>query len=379
MDLDLSALVGMSQAQARCEQQLQPSTPTVMHSLVMSSIPSVPPAHPSMLWGTPDDFNGYALGDVMGLEPDAGVNDASGRTEASAPSCDNSSVRDNCLTTTPATATATIGIPHSLNGARGNPTPHSTAHPSGASPHSDSLGRAQHTRPCGRKRRLGAGDENVESEVEVSKEEVDSCSVGTGGEKVYGDSGSNDAAASQLLGQLAPSVATDIDPHVVCQMGGLAFAELCKERAREQFKERKKNEHLANGKFHRLKRRKKNDTSMSDKEKYVRRLQMNQDSAAAARYAHEVYIQVLEKLVKMSEEERGSFSMEMQRVRAQNEHLQSKVQELQAKVDQLEAEESQEVYAESKYTDPALAKILELLKGPTSISVDYGVQPARAV
>lgn len=362
MDLDLSALVSMSQAQS--QQQLQPTTPTVMHSLVMSSIPQVPPQHAGMLWSTTgEEFNGLALTDVMGLASHGAIEDTTGTTTqvtgTSHETKDNSSnhninsISNNCDVTASQENLEQSQLQSQLD---------SHAH-----------------RSTGRKRGYSAVNDNAESEVDVSQEEEKTCSFKTEGERVYGETTTNDAGTSQLLCQLPSSVPTDIEPHVVCQMGGLAFAELCKERAREQFKERKKNEHLANGKFHRLKRRKKNDTSMSDKEKYVRRLQMNQDSAAAARYAHEVYIQVLEKLVKMSEEERGTFSMEMQRVRAQNEHLQSKVQELQAKVEELQAEEHGDPYADVKQTGPTFVNLMDLFKKPTSISVDYGVQPARAV
>lgn len=373
MDLDLSALVGMSQAQVQSEQQiqpLQPSTPTVMRSLVMSSIPSVTPQNASMLWSTGEDFNGLGLNDVIGLAPHGEIDDTTG-----GPQITNNNHETNNLRNIATNTVAGIDTVNSMTNTCGLSAPQEHAQQMHMQPQIETQG----LRLSGRKRGYSSVEDNAESEVDVSKEDEKTCSTKTDADRMYGESATNDAGTSQLLCQLPASVPTDIDPHVVCQMGGLAFAELCKERAREQFKERKKNEHLANGKFHRLKRRKKNDTSMSDKEKYVRRLQMNQDSAAAARYAHDVYIQVLEKLVKMSEEERGTFSLEMQRVRAQNEHLQGKVQELRAKVEELQAEEHGGMYNETKHAGPALARIMDLLKGPQSISVDYGVQPARAV
>ena len=82
---------------------------------------------------------------------------------------------------------------------------------------------------------------------------------------------------------------------------GLAYAEECKEKAREEYKEMKRKEHMQNGQHDRLKRRRKNDSSMTTDQKYRRRLQMNQDSAAAARYAQDVYVRTLEKLVQESE------------------------------------------------------------------------------
>lgn len=195
---------------------------------------------------------------------------------------------------------------------------------------------------------------------------------------------------------LSMNLPPEIDSNAVCQMGGLSYADLCKERAREAFKEAKKQEHLNNGNFDRMKRRKKNDTSMTPRQKYIRRLRMNQDSAAAARHAQEVYVQVLEKLVKTSEEEKKSFMAEMQVVRVRNEQLHRKVQELQTKVTELEDDRehnpspvstSEDEAAglldmdDQKRQDPSIAKILDWLKGPTFLGTqaDMGVQPARAV
>lgn len=123
-----------------------------------------------------------------------------------------------------------------------------------------------------------------------------------------------------------------IDHAILAKMGGLSYAELYKERAREAYKELKKSEHLANGNFDRMKRRKKNDTSMTAKEKYQRRLRMNQDSAAAARHAQEVYVQVLEKLVGTSESERRGFVKELSCIREHNSCLRTKVSELEEEV-----------------------------------------------
>lgn len=174
----------------------------------------------------------------------------------------------------------------------------------------------------------------------------------------------------------------EIDPHAVCQMGGLPYAELCKERAREEFKEAKRNEHLANGDFDRTKRRKKNDTSMTPRQKYIRRLRMNQDSAAAARHAQEVYVHVLEKLVKTSEAEKKTFALEMQHIREQNNLLLNKVCELQTQVSELEEERNTPALDWDKSKDPLLAsKFLDLIASAPAVNAqaDFGVQPARAV
>lgn len=200
---------------------------------------------------------------------------------------------------------------------------------------------------------------------------------------------SSDGTEDHLHGSTStsalPSAASPlvIDTQVVFQMGGLPYAELCKERAREQYKEAKKSEYLASGNFDRMKRRKKNDTSMTPRQKYIRRLRMNQDSAAAARHAQDVYVRVLEKLVKTSEEERRSFAMEMHQVRAQKDHLHRKVMELQQRADELEQERGNNllVVDDLKRHDPSLAKFMDMFKMAPTIGVqaDMGVQPARAV
>lgn len=396
MDFDLSSIVGCAPGggpspYVSCSQQmehnnlqeLQPPTPSVMHSLVMSPINPVhpEPAQANMLWPTGDEFNPLPFNDITTVgtlhvteatahAPELAANNGGGVV------CGAVCGAGNHIDTT------TVD--------RGDITT------VGSMVETETLGtmnkRSRNSKNCknrvkeevapqmrGRKRRYQSVCAKVESEGEVSKEgRTFGMESFDGNADIGNETGSG--GTSQVISHLiSGGPPTDIDPHVVCQMGGLAFAELCKERAREQFKERKKSEHLANGKFHRLKRRKKNDTSMSEKEKYDRRLQMNQDSAAAARYAHEVYIQVLEKLVKMSEEERRTFSIEMQRIREQNEHLQCKVEELECKVEELLAEESGDGALDSKQADPSLAKIIDLLKGPSTISVEYGVQPARAV
>lgn len=184
----------------------------------------------------------------------------------------------------------------------------------------------------------------------------------------------------------------DIEPHIVMQMGGLPYADLCKEKAREAFKEMKKNEHLAKGEFDRMKRRKKGDTSMTAREKYVRRLKMNQDSAAAARYAQEVYVHVLEKLVKTTEDEKKAFMMQVQQLQQENSRLQDKVSHLQTSreptLDPQTIFDAPERFRRV-YDQTQLAKLLDIMTDPETVSAqdndpnfaagNMGIQPARAV
>eukprot|EP00178_Gracilaria_changii_P006434 TRINITY_DN210_c0_g4_i1.p4 TRINITY_DN210_c0_g4~~TRINITY_DN210_c0_g4_i1.p4 ORF type:complete len:316 (-),score=86.22 TRINITY_DN210_c0_g4_i1:2589-3455(-) len=179
-----------------------------------------------------------------------------------------------------------------------------------------------------------------------------------------------------------------IDPHVVDQMGGLAYADHCKERARERFKEMKKNEHMANGDFDRMKRRKKGDTSMTPRQKYLRRLRMNQDSAAAARHAQEVYVQVLEKLVKTSEDEKKAILGELHALRQENFSLHNRLSELETSVGRQAPEASSFMDATRRPYDPIqVAKLVDMLTAPQTVSAeatdpDFArdcIQPAPAV
>lgn len=179
-----------------------------------------------------------------------------------------------------------------------------------------------------------------------------------------------------------------IEPHIVMQMGGIPYADLCKEKAREAFKEMKKNEHMAKGEFDRMKRRKKGDTSMTPREKYTRRLKMNQDSAAAARYAQEVYVHMLEKLVRTTEEEKKGFILQVQQLQQENSKLKDKMMQMQSSqppVDALfeESERDRRVY------DPAqINKLLDMMyerETPSAQDNDanfaagnMGIPPARA-
>ncbi|CAN8065309.1 unnamed protein product [Agarophyton chilense] len=178
-----------------------------------------------------------------------------------------------------------------------------------------------------------------------------------------------------------------IDQHVVGQMGGLAFADHCKERARERFKELKKTEHMANGEFDRMKRRKKGDTSMTPRQKYLRRLRMNQDSAAAARHAQEVYVHVLEKLVRTSEDDKKAMATELQSLRQENFTLHNRVSDLETVVGRQPAEASFMDPSRRPYDPIQVAKLVDMLTAPQTVSAEAAdpdfarecIQPAHAV
>jgi len=75
---------------------------------------------------------------------------------------------------------------------------------------------------------------------------------------------------------------------------GVSYALQVKAAARAEFKARRRQELLNAGNFDRVIRHRRNDPSLSAREKYLRRLQKNQDSAAAARFAHDSYVACLE-------------------------------------------------------------------------------------
>eukprot|EP00177_Eucheuma_denticulatum_P005310 GFKZ01009657.1.p1 GENE.GFKZ01009657.1~~GFKZ01009657.1.p1 ORF type:complete len:277 (-),score=50.41 GFKZ01009657.1:2999-3829(-) len=192
-----------------------------------------------------------------------------------------------------------------------------------------------------------------------------------------------------IVAQPSPTFQLDDNPpieqDVVNQMGGLPYADLCKERARERFKEMKKNEHMAKGEFDRMKRRKKGDTSMTPREKYVRRLKMNQDSAAAARHAQEVYVHVLEKLVRTTEAEKKAMMAENQALKHEVARLRTEREE-----SQLDPQTLIDYPERLKKCDPNyLAKMLDILSTPEPVSAQandpefaagkMGIQPAPAV
>ncbi|PXF42376.1 hypothetical protein BWQ96_07896 [Gracilariopsis chorda] len=190
---------------------------------------------------------------------------------------------------------------------------------------------------------------------------------------------------------LTPDDDPPIDPHVVDQMGGLAFADHCKERARERFKELKKTEHIANGEFDRMKRRKKGDTSMTPRQKYLRRLRMNQDSAAAARHAQEVYVHVLEKLVKTTEDEKKKMRSELQQLHQQNAMLHSRLSHMETMVERQPLPSDPASFYEharkQAYDPIQVTKLIDMLTAPQTVSAEAAdpnfandcIQPAHAV
>lgn len=114
---------------------------------------------------------------------------------------------------------------------------------------------------------------------------------------------------------------------------GLDYAVMRKEKAREEYKEQRRLELLANGDVERTKRRKKNDTSMTENQKYHRRLKMNQDSAAAARHAQEVYINTLENLVEVTESEKSVLSIQAVNLKTERDELMRRVHQLQQQLE----------------------------------------------
>jgi hypothetical protein len=117
------------------------------------------------------------------------------------------------------------------------------------------------------------------------------------------------AAAAAAAAVEAPIPVPVVGPAVM-RCAGLEYANMKKEEAREQYKERRRNELLSAGEVDRVKRRKKNDGGMTDTQKYSRRLKMNQDSAAAARAAQEAYVATLERLVEAAEAEESMLALE---------------------------------------------------------------------
>eukprot|EP00171_Calliarthron_tuberculosum_P006959 IDg6959t1 len=102
---------------------------------------------------------------------------------------------------------------------------------------------------------------------------------------------------------------------------GLAYAQHVKTVAREEFKDRRRHELEARGEGERTKRRKKNDTSMSEHQKYRRRLQKNQDSAAAARFASEAYLNNLELQVQNYDTDMAQMAAKLRRAEAERDEV----------------------------------------------------------
>ena len=124
---------------------------------------------------------------------------------------------------------------------------------------------------------------------------------------------------------------------------GLAHARQIKDHAREEYK--RKQQLCAQPGI--TKQFKKNHSRLSPNEKYRRRLQKNQESAAAARYAHDAYMENLEFQVRaydidMTNMERREHQVQMQRnkniefnalLNERSRRLQTEIQHLRAQLD----------------------------------------------
>lgn len=130
----------------------------------------------------------------------------------------------------------------------------------------------------------------------------------------------------------AAAAASAVPVANVPRCAGLEYANMKKEEAREEYKDRRRRELLHQGEIERVKRRKKNDSSMSDDQKYHRRLKMNQDSAAAARAAQDAYVSTLEKLVETAEAEKGMLSLEASNLRQERDELATRLNALHQQV-----------------------------------------------
>lgn len=182
-------------------------------------------------------------------------------------------------------------------------------------------------------------------------------------------------SSSAPLPAAAPLPSSSAPPSASARGNGLDYAVMRKEKAREEYKERRRLELLASGEVERTKRRKKNDTSMSENQKYHRRLKMNQDSAAAARHAQEVYVETLEKLVETTEAEKSILSIQALNLRAERDELLRRVASLQA----------QAGAPAGKGADEAgIKRVLELIEAgahgaPTEYRHSTGVYPSPAM
>lgn len=164
---------------------------------------------------------------------------------------------------------------------------------------------------------------------------------------------------------------------------GLEYAQMRKEKAREEYKERRRLELLASGDVERTKRRKKNDTSMTENQKYHRRLKMNQDSAAAARHAQEVYIQTLESLVEVTESEKSVLSIQAHNLKNERDDLMRRVAQLQDQLNNAQRAPDRNPATDKilQQTQLDLKSVFDIMDnhGATEFRAPGGMQPARAV
>ncbi len=120
-----------------------------------------------------------------------------------------------------------------------------------------------------------------------------------------------------------PAMARKADDGLVApasRQRGLAYARQVKNLARSEFKLRRRRELEAAGETERVTRRRRNDTSLSKRGKYLRRLQKNQDSAAAARASNEAYIQCLEDQVERYDPDVQKLGAKLQIVNSQRDN-----------------------------------------------------------
>lgn len=173
----------------------------------------------------------------------------------------------------------------------------------------------------------------------------------------------------------------EIDIDVVEQMGALAYAEFRKKRARELQKDARRREHYANGNLTNLIRIGKKDKSMSERQRYTRRLSKNQDSAAAARIAQKVFVGVLARLVERFEVDRRDLKAEVESLRATNGMMKNKMSALQSKVEELQGDRNNQLLNMMK-ADPIRAKYADMpsfVVSSMGAKAELGVQPAPAV
>lgn len=98
---------------------------------------------------------------------------------------------------------------------------------------------------------------------------------------------------------------------------GLIYAQEVRNKARTEFKIRRKRELEEAGETERVTRRRRNDTTLSKRGKYLRRLQKNQDSAAAARASNDAYIQCLEEQCEKYDPDVEKLSCKLNQVKNQ--------------------------------------------------------------
>ena len=162
----------------------------------------------------------------------------------------------------------------------------------------------------------------------------------------------------------------------------LAEAKRRSDAAREQYKRNLKIEQTSHGE-NRYKRLKKHDSSLTENQKYHRRLRKNQDSSAAARYAHQVYVEALEGIVAASEGEQSFLSWEVAMERMERDNLAKKVLELKRELFEANDPSAVEIIGSTEALLEGVSRALEERNESVSLS-DFrdrimGVQCAPAL